>query len=236
MNTEEVFKLANAAAPELMERTAATISELVEEAPEMVEPLYDDFRTIVARTSEGVEKTAGFADHLKSTGSAIYNAGKSVLTADATKRVGIAAGAALGVAVATDLYDAAKRGLTRGNSYKRMIETNPDLRKHDQKQVRDAFDSLHRFAPDMAADPMFAGSMVESLVQIPQGAAKTLTDAIQARKNLSDVKRGHLGLTPKDLIGVLIAKKDGSEMPALKNLERNLAEWTLRREKRGRPY
>lgn len=240
MNTEEILKLANAAAPELMERAVGALAELEREAPEIAQSTLQEFRSITARAVDGVEKNAGMLD---AAGKAI----KGLATHETTKRIagGVigATTAALGVAIATDLWDAAKRGITHGSSYKRMIEANPDLRKEDQKKVSDAFNSVHRLAPEIAADPIFAGSIVNNLVQLPTGAFKTLSDAIKTRTELANAKQNKFPLQTKNFVDFMAERPkinqyvstDLMKIPEFQYLMQSVKDVQDRLNKRKRP-
>ncbi len=109
--------------------------------------------------------------------------------------VGAAAAGGIALALAGDMYDAAKRGITKGRDYTAMMQANPHLQKMPAKDVQKAFSVLHRFNPEFAGDPTVAGAWVGRQVTVTSmspdeygnvGAIKTLIDS---RKGLSDIKK-----------------------------------------------
>jgi len=118
-------------------------------------------------------------------------AGKGALS------IGGAAGAAafggIAMALAGDMYEAARRGITKGRNYKAMMEANPQLQKMPAKEVQKAFSVLHRFNPEFSADPTVAGAWVKSRVDLgsPElyGDTTMLKSLVDSRKNISDTKK-----------------------------------------------
>lgn len=109
--------------------------------------------------------------------------------------VGAAAAGGIALALAGDMYDAAKRGITKGRDYKAMMQANPPLQKMPAKEVQKAFSVLHRLNPEFAGDPTVAGAWVGRQVNITSmqpdeyGNVTALKPLIDARKTLSDVKK-----------------------------------------------
>lgn len=107
--------------------------------------------------------------------------------------IGAATAGGIALALAGDLYEAAKRGITKGRDYKAMMQHNPQLEKMPAESVQKAFSVLHRFNPDFAGDPTVAGAWVGSRVQLGQdeqyGDVTQLKSLIDSRKNLSDVRK-----------------------------------------------
>jgi hypothetical protein len=107
--------------------------------------------------------------------------------------VGVAAAGGIAMALAGDVYDAAKRGITKGRDYKSMMQANPALQRMAAKDVQKAFSVLHHFNPEFAGDPTVAGAWVKSRVSMGSdemyGDTTQLKSLIDSRKNLSDVKK-----------------------------------------------
>lgn len=124
--------------------------------------------------------------------------------------VGAAAVGGIALALAGDLYDAAKRGITKGRDYTAMMQANPHLQKMPAKEVQKAFSVLHRFNPEFAGDPTVSGAWVGRQVNVtsmqPDEYANlnTLKPLIDARKNLADTKK----IAPFKL-----DKRDRNDMP-----------------------
>ena len=128
---------------------------------------------------EGIAKTAavkdlrGWKDVAKGTGAAF----------------GIMAAGGIALALAGDLYEAAKRGLTRGRDYKNMLAANPDLRSPSKSaKVKSSFGTLHRFNPEFAKDPNVAGSFVRNAIEVPGSELATAKDLVQARDSMQKAR------------------------------------------------
>jgi hypothetical protein len=91
--------------------------------------------------------------------------------------------------MATDLYDTAKRGLNKGRNFRHIMLANPELKKTDKERLHNAYDALHRYAPEFTADPMVGGSLLKSVIDLPGNEHTVIKDLINARKNLLDSKR-----------------------------------------------
>ena len=169
----ELLNAVNEAHPELLEKVAQAIFVL--------EHIDQDF---------AAELTAQIDDITE------YTTEK--MAADASVGVsgwgGAVAGNVLGGllgSVATDLYDAAKRGLTKGMNYKRIMEFNPELRQQfDEAQLKRAYGTFHRFAPEFTADPNLGGQILRSMAELPDNQHVVIKDLLGSRKNLRDVKGG----------------------------------------------
>jgi hypothetical protein len=159
---------------ELLEKTAAEINR---------DPYRDDIlkemgaiiKKAEARLVESIEKTAGmkvlrpWQEHAKG-----MMAG-----------VGMMAAGGIALALAGDLYEAAKRGITRGRDYKKMLAANPDLdRPGKAAKVQSSFRTLHRFNPDFAGDPNVAGSYVRQAIELPGSELNTTQSLVKARADL----------------------------------------------------
>lgn len=100
--------------------------------------------------SDALEKL-GF--DLKPWGTALGNTAKGLAT------VALFAGAANAVG---DVYETAKDSIQKSRNYKAMMDQNPELRDLDATKVQQSFNTLHRFNPQYAQDPVVAGEWVAS--------------------------------------------------------------------------
>jgi hypothetical protein len=120
--------------------------------------------------NEALCKTAGFG-------------GDVMKAVDPAKTVGavIAAGITMGaIAGGKDIYDAIKGKIQHRSSFNEMMDMSPGLKKHDKKMVSAAFNTLHRFNPDYAADPLVAGTFVQNALdmsRIDVGTVNSLVDS-----------------------------------------------------------
>jgi hypothetical protein len=106
--------------------------------------------------------------------------------------VGGAVAAGIAYALAGDMYDAAKRGITKTRNYKTMLMENPDLKTMPAKNVQKAFSVLHKLNPDFASDPTIAGAWVKRQAIYGDdslGDAGNLKQLVDARKGLSESRR-----------------------------------------------
>lgn len=208
MTADELLNLANSVKPELVEKVAQALDYLEKQAPEYAKELKADVEIILSRPLQIMEKNAAAA-------SAISRAYSSI--PQGVKTVGmLAAGSALaglGGTLATDLYDAARRKLTSGRNFKRIMDANPELRKgYEQKQLKTVFDTLHRYAPEFTADALMGGSILSAMVQIPGNEMNFVKELINSRKNLLESKSkqyspAHIPL--KDVKDLYQGKKTG---------------------------
>jgi hypothetical protein len=167
-----MVKAAADARPDLMNKAAVAMMLLEKESPEFAADLAAEFNLIATST---VEKVAA--------------SGPSGMSGYAKGVAGLL-GSALAGAVATDLYDAAKRGLTKGKNFNRIMDMNPDLKRYDKGDLKKSYDTLHMYAPEFTADPNMGGQVLHRLVELPQDQHNMIKELINARKNLRDVKRG----------------------------------------------
>lgn len=99
----------------------------------------------------------------------------------------IAGGVAL--ALAGDMYHAAKRGLTKTKHYENMLAHHKDLGEFPAQRVHSLFSTLHRMAPHLAEDPLVAGSFVRQQAQLADSNGVelgTLTNLINANRMVGE--------------------------------------------------
>lgn len=186
MTKRELLNLADRADPETMSKVATALALVQKESPEFLGELTSELDDVLAFTEDGIQKVAAAAP----SGASFFARAAGKVGAGALTLAGASA-LAVGGALATDLYDAAKRGLTKGRNYKRIIEANPDLVKkvNDKAKLRMAFDTFHRFAPDITADPMMGGAVLGVLANMPQELMpEYMQRLIGTRKDLAEIK------------------------------------------------
>jgi hypothetical protein len=187
MIQREFLEQVNGVAPELMQKTAEALAEV---DPAFLPEVRQDFQTICDVT---LEKVAGGP----SQGPGL---GGFALAVGGTMAAGLA------TAIATDLYDAARRGLTKSRNFKRLMQANPDLKDYDQKRLKESFNTLHRYGPEFTADPLMGGSLLKALAGLPGNEHTLMKDVLKARKDYLDAKKekfspGHIQIIPKDKHG-----------------------------------
>lgn len=96
----------------------------------------------------------------------------------------------IGLALAGDMYDAARRGITKTRDYKRMMAANPDLKDKPAAEIQTIFSTLHRLNPDFAGDAYVAGSFVRDHSEMASGVRlEGLKQLVDARKGLTESRR-----------------------------------------------
>ena len=109
------------------------------------------------------------------------------------KTLGFGAGAAgisLGIKGVEGLSDSISNPIKKRKAFNNMMDDNPGLKKESPKDVKRVFNTLFRFNPKMAGDPLVAGSFMKRTLQFKDEGiqpvdVKTLTDI---GKNMSGGK------------------------------------------------
>jgi hypothetical protein len=105
--------------------------------------------------------------------SAATAAGKRMTFGDFAKLTAMMTGAGVVGSVATaELmggYQAAKSRVFKGRNFRKMMKANPDLEQLDKKQVRMAFNTVNRFNPEFASDPLVAGTWTRQIAGYGEG-------------------------------------------------------------------
>lgn len=86
-----------------------------------------------------------------------------------------------GVQAAGRLIDHVAGSLQRARGYKAMVEANPDLKKMDRQKVEMAYNTLHKFNPEMASDPLVSSSFVRRTAEMGQVATPDIGNLMAAR-------------------------------------------------------
>lgn len=82
-------------------------------------------------------------------------------------------------------FGAAQDHIQKAQSYKTMISENPQLAQADPGLVQKAFNTLHRFNPEYAGDPLVAGTFVQNVVEQERLDIGTVKSLVDARKAMS---------------------------------------------------
>ena len=173
----QMVKLAADAAPILMEKTALALQLLERIAPEFVPDVVADFQKI---SSVADRKTKEAAINVEGVKGGVGRLADNLA-------MGVVGG--IGIAVASDLYNAARKGLTAGRNWKRMIEANPELRERSVEEVRTHFNTLQKTAPALASNPQAAGAAVQQLLDIPSNRYhQILTELAEDQKKIVDAQ------------------------------------------------
>jgi len=105
------------------------------------------------------------------------------------KGMAIGGGSALGVAgvhAGVSALQDLKRDLEKARHYKAMLETNPELKARgvDSKMVQRHFNTLHKFNPEYASDPMVAGTYVSNSLEMARPNLDMINNMVRARKDM----------------------------------------------------
>ncbi len=92
-----------------------------------------------------------------------------------------AAGLAGGIKGVESLSEGIANPIRKRSAFDSMMEDNPSLKREDPKDVKRVFNTLFRFNPKMAADPLVAGSFMKRTLQFKDEGiqpvdVKTLTE------------------------------------------------------------
>jgi hypothetical protein len=174
MTIEDILQSANEDAPELMEKTAAAFYYLDKTNPEFSDELAEEVRAITDFTKE---KIAGAGDAFA----------KGV--ADVGKGVAVTVGAGVSLALAQDIYDAARRAVSKSRNFNRIMEADPSLKKEFSKEnLQKAFSMLHRYAPEFTADPTVGAGLLRNISEDPSRSAGNVLNLIGPRSQLVKIK------------------------------------------------
>jgi hypothetical protein len=85
-------------------------------------------------------------------------------------------------------------------NYQNMLKSSPNLKSYDSGIVQQAFNTLHRFNPEYASDPLVASNFVARAAEDAMGDLNVVNSVVQARKNMADTRRRE-PLTPRAIVG-----------------------------------
>lgn len=199
------LEAANQAEPELMQKTAQALSLIEKLAPEFLPDVLQEFETIASVTTEKLAAAPSAAS------SRVFSSPVGQAAIGVAASIGVGVAASLGSAIAADLFDTAKRGLTKARDLRRIMASNPKLREevNDPERLKPAFNALHHYAPDLMKDPLVGGSLLKSLAnQAPGNEHVLIRDLIGSRKNLVDIRNNQFRLDLREM-GKKQEKKEG---------------------------
>lgn len=133
--------------------------------------------------------------------------GKDTIGRKALMFGGGAAGISAGIKGVEGLSDSISKPIKKRSAFKKMMADNPSLRKEDPKDVKKVFNTLFRFNPKMAGDPLVAGSFMKRTLQFKDEGiqpvdVKTLTEVgrnMQSNKSNSSLLSAAFLSGAKDL-------------------------------------
>lgn len=184
MTSQELLKIAHAAAPQKMESVAAMLFLTEKLDAEFGKEASEGIQFILERASSGFEKTANEEGVSKAEKFLRSPGGVAAMV------VGGPMIGSLGTALATDMYEWARKKLTASGNFKRILKENPHLEEAFTKdELRKSFDTLHRFGPEFTADPYLGGQLLFSASKSPENKTTIIREMLGNRKNLVEIKQ-----------------------------------------------
>lgn len=109
------------------------------------------------------------------------NFGKDTVGRKALTFGGAAAGITAGIKGVEGLSESISTPIKKRSAFNKMMKDNPSLRKESPRDVKRVFNTLFRFNPKMAGDPLVAGSFMKRTLQFKDEGiqpvdVKTLTE------------------------------------------------------------
>jgi len=105
------------------------------------------------------------------------------------------------------LIDRVAGSLQRARGYKAMVEANPDLKKMDRQKVEGAYNTLHKFNPEMASDPLVSSSFVRRTAEMGQVSPMDVGNMMAARDRAKGPSAAEYGGQFAS-VGVNLAERD----------------------------
>ena len=93
-------------------------------------------------------------------------------------------GAAMAGSAGVHGIDRLVQAVKKGHQYKKMMEANPELSHYDSSEVQQAFNTLHKFNPELAGDPLVAGTFVRRVADADAIDHRTVGDLVKTRKDM----------------------------------------------------
>jgi hypothetical protein len=89
--------------------------------------------------------------------------------------------------------DAIKKKAHKASSFKTMMNKNPHLSEADPGEVEDAFNTLYRFNPAYAEDPLVAGTFVKNVLDQERVDIGTVSNLVGAHKQITEANKRRSG-------------------------------------------
>lgn len=185
----------------------------------------ENLREMIKKAEDklAAEKEAGLFDAIKGGVSAIGRMAKAPSLKDAITQglmLGTASAAVTGGAALTaGLTDVIGGKLQKKVGIRRMYRENPWLDKEDKKTVSKFYDTLHRFSPNMAMDPLVAGSFMKKQLEfkdigIQPNDLQTITSIEKAKRDAKGSRLLMNAFSPAAM-GAVMPHYRGDEGPAI---------------------
>lgn len=86
--------------------------------------------------------------------------------------------------------DAIIQALMKGRRFDKMMKVNPELDGYEDSSLQLAFNTLHKFNPEMASDPLVAGTFVRRVMDARGVDTKTVGEIARARGDVPGMSGG----------------------------------------------
>ena len=93
-------------------------------------------------------------------------------------------GAAMAGSMGVHGIDRFVQAVKKGKDYKDMMEANPELAHYDDDELQAAFNTLHKFNPELASDPLVAGTFVRRVADADAIDHRTVGELARTRKEM----------------------------------------------------
>jgi hypothetical protein len=107
----------------------------------------------------------------------------------------------VGTGLAHDMYSGIKNSITKARDYKNMMDNNPDLKQHPAKTIQMAFDTLHKFNPEYASDPLVAGTWVRNAAGRERIDLAEVHGLVKSRSDASKARQQDRWIDPQRMVG-----------------------------------
>ena len=113
----------------------------------------------------------------------LLNAGGIVIGA------GLVGAANVGMVAVSRAFQSLTEGRDKAQAYAGMLSVHKQLGQEDKNKVQNAFNTLYRFNPEVARDPLSAGSFVQKTIDYGAVTMDEVGKLIKQRKELRDAER-----------------------------------------------
>jgi hypothetical protein len=107
-----------------------------------------------------------------------------------------------GATIAHDVYSDIKHSVMKARNYKRMLEANPQLKDIPPEQVQAAFNTLHKFNPEYASDPMVAGAFIKTTAGLERMGIGDIHGLVKARSDMVSTRNASRIFNPQKMVGM----------------------------------
>jgi len=99
----------------------------------------------------------------------------------------------LGTEAGRSLIGSIRDNVQKAQAYRTMINENPNLADADPNLAEKAFNTLFRFNPSYAKDPLVAGTFVKNVIDQERLDIGTVSNLVQARRHMAEGGGGGKG-------------------------------------------